>query len=165
MAKNHLNTQISHKISPWPLETIRGHQISSKQRFPSSSGEDFPFFNALRTQGPGVVHIWYNIPLCIIFAQQSNGETFRTKSVDPKYIPKSITNFEGGLFSYPVWKFPGGYQKKIQGPQPPGPAEVGLSFSHQDYSKGKTQRLSIFSIIFKASSIQHSLENSIGPYR
>ncbi|MBW0574492.1 hypothetical protein O181_114207 [Austropuccinia psidii MF-1] len=49
-------------ISPWPLATIRGHQISSKQGFPSSSGEYFPLFNSLRTQGPGVVHIWYNIP-------------------------------------------------------------------------------------------------------
>ncbi|MBW0590383.1 hypothetical protein O181_130098, partial [Austropuccinia psidii MF-1] len=26
----------------------------------------------------GVVHIWYYIPLCTIFAQQSNGDTFRT---------------------------------------------------------------------------------------
>ncbi|MBW0531848.1 hypothetical protein O181_071563 [Austropuccinia psidii MF-1] len=27
----------------------------------------------------GVVHIWYYIPLCTIFAQQLNGEVFRTK--------------------------------------------------------------------------------------
>ncbi|MBW0545234.1 hypothetical protein O181_084949 [Austropuccinia psidii MF-1] len=33
---------------------------------------------------PGVVHIWYNIPLCTIFSQQSNGEIFRTKLSDPK---------------------------------------------------------------------------------
>ncbi|MBW0543266.1 hypothetical protein O181_082981 [Austropuccinia psidii MF-1] len=106
-----------------------------KARIPSSSGEDFPFLNSLRTQGPGVVHIWYNIPLCTIFPQQSSGDTFRTQ-----------------LF----WKFPGGYQKTLQGPQPPGPADVGLSFSHQDHSKGNSQSLSIFSIIVKASSIQHS---------
>ncbi|MBW0478927.1 hypothetical protein O181_018642 [Austropuccinia psidii MF-1] len=127
MAKSHLSTQIGHKISPWPLATIRGHQISSKQGFPSSSGEDFPFFNALHTQGPGVVHIWYNIPLCTIFAQQSNGDTFRTQLHDSKSSPKSITNFKGGRFSYSVWKFPESYQKTIQGPQPPGTAGVGLS--------------------------------------
>ncbi|MBW0528634.1 hypothetical protein O181_068349 [Austropuccinia psidii MF-1] len=98
-------------------------------------------------------------------AHKSNGETFRTTLSNPKSSPKSITNFKGGLFSYSVWKFPGGYQKIIQGPQPPGPAEVGLSFSHQDYSKGNSQRLSIFSIIVKASSTQHSLDNSIGPSR
>ncbi|MBW0564275.1 hypothetical protein O181_103990 [Austropuccinia psidii MF-1] len=139
-------------------------KISSKQGFPSSSGQDF-HFNALHTQGPGVVHIWYNIPLCTIFAQKSNGETFRTQLCDLKSSPKSITNFEEGPFSYSVWKFPGGYQKTIQGPQIPSPAEVGLSFCHQDYSKGNSQSLSIFSIIFKASNPQHSLDNSIGPYR
>ncbi|MBW0495724.1 hypothetical protein O181_035439 [Austropuccinia psidii MF-1] len=55
-----------------------------KTRIPSSSGEDFPFFNALCTKGPGVVHIWYNIPLCTIFSQQSNGDTFRTQLCDSK---------------------------------------------------------------------------------
>ncbi|MBW0492884.1 hypothetical protein O181_032599 [Austropuccinia psidii MF-1] len=33
---------------------------------------------------PGVVHIWYNIPLCTIFAQKSNREIFTTKSHDSK---------------------------------------------------------------------------------
>ncbi|MBW0486810.1 hypothetical protein O181_026525 [Austropuccinia psidii MF-1] len=147
MAKNHLRTQIGHKISPWPLETIRDHQISSKQGFPSSSREDFPFFNALRTQGPGVAHIWYNLPLCTIFAQKSNDDTFRTQLCDSKSSPKSKNNSEEGHLSYSVWQFPCGYQKTIQGPQPPGLAGVGLSFSHQDYFKGNSQRLSIFSII------------------
>ncbi|MBW0521415.1 hypothetical protein O181_061130 [Austropuccinia psidii MF-1] len=127
MAKNHLRTQIGHKICPWPLETIRGHQISSKQGCPSSSGKDFPFFNALCTQGPGMVHIWYNIPLCAILSQKSNGDTFRTQSRNSKESPKSINNFEGGFFSYSVCQFSSGYQKTIQGPRPPGPAGVWLS--------------------------------------
>ncbi|MBW0492015.1 hypothetical protein O181_031730 [Austropuccinia psidii MF-1] len=76
---------------------------------------------------PGVVHIWYNIPLCTIFAQQSNGDASRTKLPDSKSSPQSITNFEGGFLIYSVWRFPGSYQKTIRGPQPPGPAEVGLS--------------------------------------
>ncbi|MBW0499201.1 hypothetical protein O181_038916 [Austropuccinia psidii MF-1] len=72
-------------------------------------------------QDPGVVHILYNIPLCTIFALQSNGDIFRTK-----LSLQSITNFRG-FFSYSFWKLPGGYQKTIQGPQLPGPAGVGLS--------------------------------------
>ncbi|MBW0482224.1 hypothetical protein O181_021939 [Austropuccinia psidii MF-1] len=44
-----------------------------------------------------------------------------------KSSPQSITNFEGGCFSYSVWQCRGGYQKTIQGPQPPGPAEAWLS--------------------------------------
>ncbi|MBW0530401.1 hypothetical protein O181_070116 [Austropuccinia psidii MF-1] len=77
---------------------------------------------------PGVVHIWYNIPLCTIFAQQSNGEAFRTKLHDSKSITQSITNLKEDSFSYPVRQFPGGYQKTICGPQPPGPVGIGLSF-------------------------------------
>ncbi|MBW0493694.1 hypothetical protein O181_033409 [Austropuccinia psidii MF-1] len=56
-------------------------------------------------------------------------------------------------------------RRPFEDPNPLAPAEVGLSFTHQDYYEGNSQRLSIFSIIFKASSIQHSLDNSIGPYR
>ncbi|MBW0561406.1 hypothetical protein O181_101121 [Austropuccinia psidii MF-1] len=80
-------------------------------------------------------------------------------------VPKPSPILKKDFFSYSVWQFPGGYQKTIQGPQPPGPEEAGLSFSHQDYSRVNSQRLSIISIIVKESSIQHSLENSIGPYR
>ncbi|MBW0460522.1 hypothetical protein O181_000237 [Austropuccinia psidii MF-1] len=76
---------------------------------------------------PGVVHIWYNIPLCAILSQQYNGDTFRTQLHKSNSSPKSITNFKGGPFSYSVWQFPGSYQKTIQGPQPPGPAGVGFS--------------------------------------
>ncbi|MBW0507733.1 hypothetical protein O181_047448 [Austropuccinia psidii MF-1] len=32
----------------------------------------------------GLVHIWYYIPLCTIFAQQSNGDFFRTQFHDSK---------------------------------------------------------------------------------
>ncbi|MBW0481178.1 hypothetical protein O181_020893 [Austropuccinia psidii MF-1] len=76
---------------------------------------------------PGVVHIWYNIPLCTTFAQQSNGDIFRTKLHDSKLSLQAITNFEEGCFSYSVWKFPGSYQKTLRGPQPPGPAGFGWS--------------------------------------
>ncbi|MBW0470366.1 hypothetical protein O181_010081 [Austropuccinia psidii MF-1] len=76
---------------------------------------------------PGVVHIWYDIPLCTLFAQKSNGDIFRTKLSDSKSSPQSITIFEGAPFSYSIWHFPGSYQKTIQGPQPPHPAGAGLS--------------------------------------
>ncbi|MBW0534848.1 hypothetical protein O181_074563 [Austropuccinia psidii MF-1] len=32
----------------------------------------------------GVAHIWYYIPLCTIFSQQSNGDIFRTQLHDSK---------------------------------------------------------------------------------
>ncbi|MBW0471211.1 hypothetical protein O181_010926 [Austropuccinia psidii MF-1] len=114
---------------------------------------------------PGVVLIWYNIPLCTVFAQQSNGDVFRTKLCDSKSSPQSITNFKGGFFSYSVWQFPGCYQKTVQGPQPPGPAGVGLSILIRTILREILRGYQLFSIIVKESSTQHSLDNSIGPYR
>ncbi|MBW0552985.1 hypothetical protein O181_092700 [Austropuccinia psidii MF-1] len=114
---------------------------------------------------PGVVHIWYNIPLCTIFAQQSNGDIFRTKLCDSKSSPQSIINFEGGSFSYfslpiPLW-LPEDHSRTPT----TWPCRSRFVNSHQDYSKDNSQRLSITSIIVKKSSTQHSLDNSIGPYR
>ncbi|MBW0585304.1 hypothetical protein O181_125019 [Austropuccinia psidii MF-1] len=59
--KTILGPKLAIKISPCPLETIRGYQIGSKHGLTSSSGEVFPSFNALCTQRPGVV-LWYSIP-------------------------------------------------------------------------------------------------------
>ncbi|MBW0478512.1 hypothetical protein O181_018227 [Austropuccinia psidii MF-1] len=98
-----------------------------QSRIPLKFRGRLPFSIHPVLKDPGVVHIWYNIPLCTIFAQKSNGDIFRTKLHDSKSSTQYITNFEGGFFSYSVWQFPGGYQKTIQGPQPPGPAGVGLS--------------------------------------
>ncbi|MBW0498536.1 hypothetical protein O181_038251 [Austropuccinia psidii MF-1] len=71
----------------------------------------------------GVVYIWYYIPLCTIFAQQFNGDAFRTKFHDPK-IQRPFWRRTLQLFSLAIH---GRYQKTIQGPQPPGPAGVGLA--------------------------------------
>ncbi|MBW0533699.1 hypothetical protein O181_073414 [Austropuccinia psidii MF-1] len=94
---------------------------------PKAQGKTFPSSMHPVLKDPGVVHIWYNIPLCTIFAQQSNGDIFRNKLHDSKSIPQSFTNFKGGCFGYSFLQFPGSYQRTIRGPQPPGPAGVGLS--------------------------------------
>ncbi|MBW0472388.1 hypothetical protein O181_012103 [Austropuccinia psidii MF-1] len=122
------------------------HQLSSKQGFPSSSGEDFPFFNALSTQGPGVVHIWYNIPLCTIFAQQSNGDIFRTKLSDPKIMPPihhHLRRMTFQLFSLAIpWNLPEDHSRTPT----TWPCRSWVFNSHQDYSKGSSQRLHNISI-------------------
>ncbi|MBW0466024.1 hypothetical protein O181_005739 [Austropuccinia psidii MF-1] len=42
------------------------------------SGEGLSFTNVLGTKDSGMVHIWYNIPLCTNFAQKPNGDILRT---------------------------------------------------------------------------------------
>ncbi|MBW0514219.1 hypothetical protein O181_053934 [Austropuccinia psidii MF-1] len=48
---------------PWPLETPRGHQLSSNPLFSSTQGEDFSFLHAPRTQGcrSGTYMVLYTI--------------------------------------------------------------------------------------------------------
>ncbi|MBW0593588.1 hypothetical protein O181_133303 [Austropuccinia psidii MF-1] len=46
---------------------------------PHVQGKTFPSSMHPTLKDSGVVHIWYNIPLCTIFSQHSNGDIFRTK--------------------------------------------------------------------------------------
>ncbi|MBW0593639.1 hypothetical protein O181_133354 [Austropuccinia psidii MF-1] len=56
-------------------------------------------------------------------------ETFSGPNyVIPNQVPNPSPISKEDLSAISVWQFPGGYQKTIQGPQPPGPAGVGLSF-------------------------------------
>ncbi|MBW0578813.1 hypothetical protein O181_118528 [Austropuccinia psidii MF-1] len=98
----------------------------------------------------GVVHIWYYIPLCTIFSKQFNGDIFRTKFHNPTPISK-----EDSLTHQSV------NQKTIQGPQPPGPAGVGLAISFRIIPRAFSGVIQLS----RHSSIQYSLDNSIGPYR
>ncbi|MBW0586142.1 hypothetical protein O181_125857 [Austropuccinia psidii MF-1] len=65
-------------FQPWPLETTRGHQTSSAS-IPLNLGEFFHSSMHPVLKVAGVMHIWYDIPLCTVFAQQFNGDAFRTK--------------------------------------------------------------------------------------
>ncbi|MBW0503864.1 hypothetical protein O181_043579 [Austropuccinia psidii MF-1] len=48
------------------------------QPSPKLMGNSFHSFIPSVLKVAGVVHIWYYIPLCTIFSQQSNGDIFRT---------------------------------------------------------------------------------------
>ncbi|MBW0585593.1 hypothetical protein O181_125308 [Austropuccinia psidii MF-1] len=48
------------------------------QPSPQLMGNSFHSFIPSVLKVAGVVHIWYYIPLCTIFAQQSNGDIFRS---------------------------------------------------------------------------------------
>ncbi|MBW0500874.1 hypothetical protein O181_040589 [Austropuccinia psidii MF-1] len=80
---NHKWTHLSHfwpKLAisnPWPLETTRGHHLKLRKPSPHSV-ERLSFTNVLCTKDSGMVHILYNISLCTKFAQQLNGDGFRT---------------------------------------------------------------------------------------
>ncbi|MBW0592794.1 hypothetical protein O181_132509 [Austropuccinia psidii MF-1] len=106
--QNHLRTQIGHKSVHGLWQPPEATSLDKNKDSPPVQGRSSPSSMHLVLKDPGVVHIWYNIPLCTFFAQQSNGDIFRNKS-----SPQYITIFKAVLFSYSVWQFPGGYQKTI----------------------------------------------------
>ncbi|MBW0490365.1 hypothetical protein O181_030080 [Austropuccinia psidii MF-1] len=93
-----------------------------------------------------VVHIWYYIPLCTIFAQQFNGDVFRTqfhlsksRSENPTPISKEdfLTNQSGN-----PWR------KSEDHSRIPTtwPCRRWVGNFIQDYSKGHSERLYIITI-------------------
>ncbi|MBW0546928.1 hypothetical protein O181_086643 [Austropuccinia psidii MF-1] len=70
---------------PWtiiPAIASGSHQRPPEklcQPFPQLKGNSFHSSMHPVLKVSGVVHIWYYIPLCTIFAQQFNGDVFRTK--------------------------------------------------------------------------------------
>ncbi|MBW0559597.1 hypothetical protein O181_099312 [Austropuccinia psidii MF-1] len=69
---------------PWtniPAMASGNHQRPPdqlSQPSPQLMGNTFHSFMPSVLEAAGVVHIWYYIPLCTIFAQKSNGDVFRT---------------------------------------------------------------------------------------
>ncbi|MBW0490358.1 hypothetical protein O181_030073 [Austropuccinia psidii MF-1] len=171
MSKNHLRTRIdqgsyvghysAHSLWQPPEAT----SSASSKDSPHLQGKNFPFSMHPVLKDPGVVHMLYNIPLCTIFSQQIQCCIFRTQLHDSKSSTQSITNFTGGSFSYfslaIPWQLP---EDHLRIPTT-WPCRGWVVISHQNYSKGNSQRLSSISIIVKASTTWNSLDNPICPYR
>ncbi|MBW0528263.1 hypothetical protein O181_067978 [Austropuccinia psidii MF-1] len=60
---------------------------------PQLKGKIIPFLHTPILKDAGVVHIWYYIPLCTIFAQESNGDAFRTQLHDSKSRSQNSSPF------------------------------------------------------------------------
>ncbi|MBW0537549.1 hypothetical protein O181_077264 [Austropuccinia psidii MF-1] len=129
----------------------------AQQAFPSTSREFFHSSMHLVLKVTGVVHIWYYIPLCTIFAQKFNGDIFRTKfhnsksrSPNPTPISKadSLTHQSGN-----PWR-----QSEDHSRIPiTWPCRSWVGSFIQDYSKVIPRGNKIFQSVVKASSISKLL--------
>ncbi|MBW0468991.1 hypothetical protein O181_008706 [Austropuccinia psidii MF-1] len=123
LAKNHHGPL----FCPWPLVTTRGHQISS-EILPLNSRRICP------------------IPPCILYSRLEEwciygiiyhyAPIFISNSIVTFSGPNSMIPNQGPKIQCPIRRrtlqlislaIHGGYQKTIEGPQPPGPAGVGLA--------------------------------------
>ncbi|MBW0541461.1 hypothetical protein O181_081176 [Austropuccinia psidii MF-1] len=109
----------------------------------------------------GVVHIWYYIPLCIIFSQKCNGDVFRTKF----HLSKSRFQSPTPISKEDSSTHQSGNQKTIQGSQLPGPAGVGLAIHSGLFQGPFSDFINYFNQFSRHEVFQYSLDNSIGPYR
>ncbi|MBW0588945.1 hypothetical protein O181_128660 [Austropuccinia psidii MF-1] len=97
----------------------------------------------------GVVHIWYYIPLCTIFALQFNGDVFRTQI----HISKSRSQIQTPILKEDFLTHQSGnpWQQSEDHSRIPTtwPCRSWVGNFIQDYSKGHSQSLYIISISCK----------------
>ncbi|MBW0548127.1 hypothetical protein O181_087842 [Austropuccinia psidii MF-1] len=113
----------------------------------------------------GVVHIWYYLPLCLIFAKKFNGDVFRTKfhnsksrSQNPTPIPKeeSLTHQSGN-----PWQ-----QSEDHSRSPiTWPCRSWVAISFRIITRAFSEVIQSFNKLSRPQVFQYSLDNSIGPYR
>ncbi|MBW0519334.1 hypothetical protein O181_059049 [Austropuccinia psidii MF-1] len=87
MAKRPSGPQVGHFSAHGLWKPPEATSSASSKDSPQTQGKTFPSSMHPVLKDPGVVHIWYNILLCTIFAQQSNGAIFRTKLNVPNQVP------------------------------------------------------------------------------
>ncbi|MBW0542507.1 hypothetical protein O181_082222 [Austropuccinia psidii MF-1] len=114
----------------------------------------------------GVVHIWYYMPLCTIFAQQFNGDAFSTqfhlsKSRSQNTMPILKEDFLTHQSGNP-WRQSEDHSRISQSP---GPAGVGLAINSGLFKGPFSEVIHSFNQFSRHQLFQYSLDNSIGPYR
>ncbi|MBW0500375.1 hypothetical protein O181_040090 [Austropuccinia psidii MF-1] len=130
-----------------------------KFTLPSAQGEDFPLLHA------GVVHIWYYIPLCTIFAQQSNGDAFRTQSHDSKSRSQNPSPISKEDFSAHQSGNPWQLSEDLSRTPTTWPCRSWVGNSFRIIPRAILRVYSSFNQFSRQQVPQYSLENSIGPYR
>ncbi|MBW0478645.1 hypothetical protein O181_018360 [Austropuccinia psidii MF-1] len=67
IGQNHLRTQNGHNSVNGPWKPPEATSSAPRRYSPQVQGKTFPSSMHPVLKDPGVVHIWYNIPLCTIF--------------------------------------------------------------------------------------------------
>ncbi|MBW0560753.1 hypothetical protein O181_100468 [Austropuccinia psidii MF-1] len=157
---------------PWTIFLVMAS--GSHQRPPGKLSKPLPqlkgnSFHSFIPSGPkvaGVVHIWYYIPLCTIFAQQTNGDVLRTHfhlSISRSQNPMPILQEDYSAHqSDKLWR------------QSEDSSRIPTTCSCRSWigtlfritQKGNSQEvLHQFYQLSRHQVFQYSLDNSIHPYR
>ncbi|MBW0553367.1 hypothetical protein O181_093082 [Austropuccinia psidii MF-1] len=134
------------------------HQISSAIPPLNSRG----IFAILKVAG--VVHIWYYIPLCKLFAQQFNGDIFRTKSHDSKSRSQNpLPILKEDSLAHQLgnpWRLSEDYSRTLI----TWPCRSWVGNYFRIIPRAILRGYSSFNHLSRQQVLQYSLDNSIGPY-
>ncbi|MBW0550058.1 hypothetical protein O181_089773 [Austropuccinia psidii MF-1] len=113
----------------------------------------------------GVMHIWYCIPLCTIFAQKFNGDVFSTKFHDSKsrsQIPTPILKEDSSAHqSGNPWRLSGDYSRTPT----TWPCRSWVGNYFRIITRAIIKRYSSSNQFSRQKVLKYSLDNSTGPYR
>ncbi|MBW0579090.1 hypothetical protein O181_118805 [Austropuccinia psidii MF-1] len=113
----------------------------------------------------GVVHIWYHIPLCTIFAQQSNSDILRTHFHDSKsrsQNPSSILKEDSSAHQCGnPWRLS---EDHFRTPTT-WPCRSWVDNSSRIIPRAILRGYSSFNQLSRKKVLKYSLDNSIDPYR
>ncbi|MBW0593245.1 hypothetical protein O181_132960, partial [Austropuccinia psidii MF-1] len=112
-----------------------------------------------------VVHIWYYIPLCTIFAQQFNGEAFRTKFHDSKSRSQNPTPISKEDSSAHQSGNPWWLSEDYSRTPTTWPCRSFVGNYFRIIPRAILRGYSSFNKLSRQQVLQYSLDNSIGPYR
>ncbi|MBW0506797.1 hypothetical protein O181_046512 [Austropuccinia psidii MF-1] len=113
----------------------------------------------------GVVHIWYYIPSCKIFAQQSNGEFFRTQFHDSKLRSQNPPPISKEEFSSHQSGNPWRLSEDHTRTPTTWFCRCWVGNSSRIVPRAILRGYSSFNQLSRQQVLQYSLDNSIGPYR
>ncbi|MBW0554196.1 hypothetical protein O181_093911 [Austropuccinia psidii MF-1] len=113
----------------------------------------------------GVVHIWYYIPLCKIFSQQSNGEVFWTQF----HVFKARSQSPSPISKQDSSAHQSGNPWRLSEDHSSTPTtwfcRSWIGTSSRIIQRAILRDSSSFNQLSRQQLLQYSLDNSIGPYR
>ncbi|MBW0553770.1 hypothetical protein O181_093485 [Austropuccinia psidii MF-1] len=127
-------------FNPWTLETTRGHQLNSKNAFPSIKGKDSPspMYTVPRIKAWCICGIIYHY--APILLRNSMVILSGPNYAIPIQGPKSITHFKGSLFSHSVLQFLAATRRPFGDPNHLALQELGCNFFSRLF-QGKFQEV------------------------
>ncbi|MBW0482271.1 hypothetical protein O181_021986 [Austropuccinia psidii MF-1] len=113
----------------------------------------------------GVVNIWYYIPLCTIFAQQSNGDVCRTQFHDSKSRSQNTSPISREDYSAHQSGNPWQLSEDHFRTPTTWPCRSWVGNSFRTIPRAILRCYSSLHQFSRQQVLQYSLDSSIGPYR